>query len=75
MSALGEGSDDMHPDHDVAVGEAFLKRVYEAVRGSPQWNNTLLLITFDEVSKDIPFCFLFIYPLLFLLHHLAWRLL
>lgn len=48
MSALGEGSDDMHPDHDVALGEAFLKRVYESVRASPNWNSTLLLITFDE---------------------------
>ncbi|KAJ3309355.1 hypothetical protein HDV04_006194 [Boothiomyces sp. JEL0838] len=28
--------------------EDLLKRVYEAVRNGPQWNQTLLLVTFDE---------------------------
>ncbi|KAJ3370704.1 hypothetical protein HDU91_006001 [Kappamyces sp. JEL0680] len=28
--------------------EALLKDVYEAVRASPQWNETLLIVTFDE---------------------------
>jgi len=44
----GEGSDDMHPDHDVAAAEGLIKRVYEAVRASPAWNETLLIVTFDE---------------------------
>ncbi len=39
---------DQHPDHDVALGEQMMKEVYEAVRSSPKWNNTLLLITYDE---------------------------
>jgi phospholipase C len=43
-----EGSNDMHPDHDVALGEQFYKDIYEAVRASPAWNRTLLIITFDE---------------------------
>jgi phospholipase C len=44
----GHGSNDMHPDHDVALAETLYKRVYEAVRASPQWNETLLIVTFDE---------------------------
>ena len=44
----GEGSNDMHPDHDVALAERFIKEVYEAVRNSPAWNDTLLIVTFDE---------------------------
>ena len=39
---------DQHPDHDVALGEALMKEVYEAVRNGPKWNSTLLLITYDE---------------------------
>ena len=30
-----EGSNDQHPDHDVALGEALMKRVYEALRAGP----------------------------------------
>ena len=44
----GVGSNDQHPDHDVAAGEAFYKDVYEALRSSPSWNETLLIITYDE---------------------------
>ncbi|KAL1936403.1 hypothetical protein VTP01DRAFT_537 [Rhizomucor pusillus] len=39
---------DMHPPSDVAEGEALIKEVYETIRASPQWNNTLLIINFDE---------------------------
>eukprot|EP00041_Stephanoeca_diplocostata_P022889 m.552860 g.552860 ORF g.552860 m.552860 type:complete len:774 (+) comp22168_c0_seq14:39-2360(+) len=44
----GLGSNDQHPDHDVALGERLMKDVYEALRASPQWNETLLIITMDE---------------------------
>jgi phospholipase C len=44
----GQGSNDQHPDHDMALGEAFYKDVYEALRAGPQWNDTLLIITYDE---------------------------
>jgi phospholipase C len=37
-----------HPNYDVALGEAFILQVYQAVRNGPGWNNTLLLITYDE---------------------------
>ena len=39
---------DQHPPHDVAAGEHFLYRIWEAVSTSPAWRDTLLLITFDE---------------------------
>jgi len=42
------GSNDQHPDHDVALGEALFKELYEAIRASPQWNTTLFIITYDE---------------------------
>lgn len=47
---LGQGSNDLHPNHDVALGEAFYKDIYEALRASPQWNETLFLIVADEAG-------------------------
>eukprot|EP01127_Copromyxa_protea_P000134 TRINITY_DN10132_c0_g1_i1.p1 TRINITY_DN10132_c0_g1~~TRINITY_DN10132_c0_g1_i1.p1 ORF type:complete len:655 (+),score=121.50 TRINITY_DN10132_c0_g1_i1:308-2272(+) len=44
----GVGSNDMHPDHDIAAGEQYYKDIYEALRSSPSWNETLFIITFDE---------------------------
>ncbi|PUZ45372.1 hypothetical protein GQ55_8G217500 [Panicum hallii var. hallii] len=44
---LFPGNDD-HPSHDVAHGQRLVKEVYEALRSSPQWNETLLVITYDE---------------------------
>lgn len=38
----------MHPLNDIRNGEALVKRVYEAVRKSSFWGNTMLIITFDE---------------------------
>jgi phospholipase C len=37
-----------HPPHDVTAGEHFLLRIWNAVSQSPNWNETLLIITFDE---------------------------
>jgi phospholipase C len=37
-----------HPSDDVARGEALIKQVYEAIRQSPHWESSLLLITYDE---------------------------
>ncbi len=39
---------DQHPPHDVIFGEKLIARVYNVVRASPLWNNTLLVITYDE---------------------------
>ena len=37
-----------HPDDDVTRGERLLKEVYEAIRNSPVWEKSLLIITYDE---------------------------
>jgi phospholipase C len=37
-----------HPPADVNAGEAFIKATYEAIRSSPVWNDSLLIITWDE---------------------------
>jgi phospholipase C len=39
---------DQHPDHDVDRGETLIADVYEALRNSPVWNETLLIILYDE---------------------------
>jgi phospholipase C len=38
----------MHPLNDIRDGEALVKRVYEAIRASQLWPDTLLVITCDE---------------------------
>ncbi|KAL8170879.1 hypothetical protein V2J09_022683 [Rumex salicifolius] len=43
-----EPANDDHPSHDVYQGQLFVKEVYETLRSSPQWNQTLFLITYDE---------------------------
>ncbi|KAL5724862.1 phospholipase C [Ranunculus cassubicifolius] len=44
---LFPGNDD-HPSHDVTDGQNFVKKVYEALRSSPQWNEMLFIIVYDE---------------------------
>ena len=47
----GEGqgvSRDDHPHADVRSGEAFISQVYEALRASPAWSKTVLVINYDE---------------------------
>lgn len=41
-------SSSQHPLADVRDGERLVKKVYEAVRGSPHWEDALLVITWDE---------------------------
>ncbi|XP_057956680.1 non-specific phospholipase C1 [Malania oleifera] len=41
-------ANDDHPSHDVALGQRFVKEVYETLRASPQWKEMALLITYDE---------------------------
>ena len=38
----------MHPLNDIRKGEALVKRVYESLRNSSYWQDTVLIITFDE---------------------------
>jgi phospholipase C len=37
-----------HPPGDVAKGEQLIHDVYRALRDGPRWNQTLLIITYDE---------------------------
>ncbi|CAA0833501.1 Non-specific phospholipase C2 [Striga hermonthica] len=48
MDSKAEPANDDHPSHDVHQGQMFVKEVYEALRSGPQWNETLLVITYDE---------------------------
>ena len=41
-------ANDQHPPHDMLLGEALIAEVYEALVASPTWNETLLLIVYDE---------------------------
>jgi phospholipase C len=41
-------SQDDHPHADIRNGEVFLNQIYDAVRGSPNWSKTVLIINFDE---------------------------
>lgn len=38
----------MHPLNDIREGERLVKKVYEALRSSAYWTDTMLIITFDE---------------------------
>ncbi len=41
-------ANDQHPDHGVLPGEQLIAEVYNALRSSSQWNETLLVILWDE---------------------------
>lgn len=48
MDSKQKPATDDHPSHDVYQGQMFIKEVYETLRSSPQWNETLFIITYDE---------------------------
>lgn len=43
----GTSADD-HPHADIRDGEQFLNQIYNAVRASPNWTSTVLVINYDE---------------------------
>ena len=46
---LGENlANDQHPSHAVSAGELLMKNVYEALRASPLWEQSAMLLTYDE---------------------------
>jgi len=45
---LGWKANDQHPPHDVGLGENLIADVYEAMVKSKQWNESLLIILYDE---------------------------
>jgi phospholipase C len=46
--AFGATGNSQHPNYDVAAGELLISDVYHALYNGKGWNNTLLLITYDE---------------------------
>jgi phospholipase C len=43
-----EGGSSQHPMDSLAQGDALVARVYNTIRNSPVWNNSLLIILYDE---------------------------
>jgi phospholipase C len=44
----GKGGNSQHPNYDVAKGEALILDVFNALKSSPLWDKTMLIITYDE---------------------------
>lgn len=42
------GTNDDHPPHHPSLGQQFIASIYEALASSPQWENCLLVVTYDE---------------------------
>jgi phospholipase C len=42
------GTTSYHPGEDMVPAEVQLKKIYDSLRNGPSWNETLLVITFDE---------------------------
>lgn len=43
-----KGSTSEHPLDDIRLGEGLIKATYEAIRNSPVWESSVLIITWDE---------------------------
>lgn len=48
LKVLDPNSNDDHPPSDVRAGQALVLEVYEALRNSSAWQDTLLVILYDE---------------------------
>jgi phospholipase C len=46
--SFGGSGNSQHPNYDVALGEQLLYDLYCTLRQSPAWNDTLLIVTYDE---------------------------
>jgi len=44
----GSQGNSQHPNYDVASGEAYMLKIYDALKQSEYWENTLLVINYDE---------------------------
>ena len=44
----GARGNSQHPNYNVALGEQLIHDVYYALRNGPNWNETLLIVTYDE---------------------------
>ena len=48
LKILDPNSNDDHPPTDIRAGQAFILEIYEALTRSPNWDDTLLVIVYDE---------------------------
>lgn len=48
FNVLSAKANDDHPKNNVLEGQKLVKEIYEALRASPQWNEILFLIVYDE---------------------------
>jgi phospholipase C len=46
--AFGTFGNDDHPPHHPLLGQQFIASIYNALATSPQWESTLLVVTYDE---------------------------
>src|SRR6202043_3087464 len=46
-----EGGNSQHPRDGVTQGEALIKATYEAIRNSPHWNTSLLIVTWGRARR------------------------
>ena len=46
----------MHPIDDAGRGEYLIKAVYEAVRNSPLWEASAIIVLFDEHGDSLTTC-------------------
>lgn len=44
----GASGNSQHPNYNVALGEQLIHDVYYALRNGPAWNQTLLIVVYDE---------------------------
>jgi phospholipase C len=48
LNILDPNSNDDHPPTDIRAGQAFILEIYEALATSPNWDDTLLMVVYDE---------------------------
>jgi phospholipase C len=48
LTVLDPSSSDDHPPCDIRAGQAFVLEVYNALARSPAWNDTVLVVVYDE---------------------------
>src|SRR5436190_1353810 len=51
MRLISPPSNDDHPPSDVFAGQALVLKLYDALASSPNWEKTLLVITYDEHGR------------------------
>jgi phospholipase C len=48
LSVFDPNSNDDHPPSDVKAGQALVLELYEALASSPEWEDTVLIVVYDE---------------------------